>query len=136
MGSVHQAINNLGVEVIIIPPGCTGLVQPVDVGYNKPFKNLVHDQYDEWMVHESEDLTKPPRRTDIAQWVSAAEQKMKGSTIINAWMRHDLEYFPRTSIEVQVPPVINVPIMAENDATNRISDIEDESEDGSAVMEI
>ena len=38
MGSVVNAIQALGVEVDFIPPGCTGMVQPVDVGYNKPFK--------------------------------------------------------------------------------------------------
>ncbi len=41
MGTVNQAINDLGVEVIIIPPGCTGVTQPIDVGYNKPFTNHV-----------------------------------------------------------------------------------------------
>ena len=42
--------NDLGVEVIILPPGCTGVTQPVDIGYNKSFKNLIRDQYEEWMV--------------------------------------------------------------------------------------
>jgi hypothetical protein len=35
-GAVVRAIQALGVEVKFIPPGCTGMVQPVDVGYNKP----------------------------------------------------------------------------------------------------
>ena len=60
MGSVNRAINDLSCEVIIIPPGCTGLTQPVDVGYNKPFKNLVRDKYEDWMVMDSADLTVPP----------------------------------------------------------------------------
>ncbi len=38
MPSVNTAIKDLGLEVIIIPPGCTGLTQPINVGYNKPFK--------------------------------------------------------------------------------------------------
>ena len=45
MGSVINAIQVLGVEVEFIPPGCTGLVQPVNVGYNKAFKAKVKDQY-------------------------------------------------------------------------------------------
>ena len=61
MASVNHAINDLGVEVIIIPPGCTGLTQPVDVGYNKPFKDRLRDQYKEWMMEPDRDLTKPPR---------------------------------------------------------------------------
>lgn len=46
MASVHNAINDLGVEIIIVPPGCTGLTQPNDVGFNKPFKNRMRDQYE------------------------------------------------------------------------------------------
>ena len=43
---VHtMVINDLSVEVIIIPPGCTGLTQPIDVGYNKPFKNHMRKCY-------------------------------------------------------------------------------------------
>ena len=45
MGSVVNAIQALGVEVDFIPPGCTGIVQPVDVGYNKPFKTTLREQY-------------------------------------------------------------------------------------------
>ena len=44
MVSVNAAINNFGEVVIIIPPGCTRLTQPVNVGYNIPFKDHVHEQ--------------------------------------------------------------------------------------------
>ena len=135
MGSVNRAINDLGVEVIIIPPGCTGITQPVDIRYNKPFKGLVRDQYEEWMVKDSEDLSVPPRRVDIARWIVHAEKNMKQSTLVNAWMRHDLEYFPRASLVVDVPLEVNVPT-GEDDATNLISDMEagsDEDDAGAVV---
>ena len=38
LGTVADAIHKLGVELEFIPPGCTGLVQPIDVGFNKPYK--------------------------------------------------------------------------------------------------
>ena len=34
--SITTVIQNLGVEVFFIPPGCTGLVQPMDVEINSP----------------------------------------------------------------------------------------------------
>jgi hypothetical protein len=47
MGFVISTIQALGVEVEFIPPGCTGLVQPDNIGYNKSFKTKVKDQYSE-----------------------------------------------------------------------------------------
>ncbi len=38
MASVTNAIADLGIEIISIPGGCTGLCQPLDVRINKPFK--------------------------------------------------------------------------------------------------
>jgi hypothetical protein len=38
MATVVNAIQDFGVQVEFIPPGCTGLLQPVNVGYNKVFK--------------------------------------------------------------------------------------------------
>ena len=52
MGSVVMAIQNLGVEVEHIPGGCTYLCQPVDVGVNKPFKKLIRDKWEQWMISE------------------------------------------------------------------------------------
>ena len=130
MGSVNRAINALGVEVIIIPPGCTGVTQPVDVGYNKPFKGLVRDQYEEWMVKDSDDLSTPPCRVNVARWIVAAERDMKLSTKVNAWMRHDLEYFPRARPVVDVPPVVQVSTV--DDVPDLISDMEAGSNDDAA----
>ncbi len=44
-GPVVRAIQELGVQVEFIPPGCTGMVQPVDVGYNKALKSNFCVQY-------------------------------------------------------------------------------------------
>jgi hypothetical protein len=41
MASVVQMIQKLGVEVKHIPGGCTSLCQPVDINFNKPFKDCV-----------------------------------------------------------------------------------------------
>ena len=137
MGSVNRAINDLGVEVIIIPPGCTGLTQPVDVGYNKPFKGLIRDKYEEWMIKESEDLTKPPRRVDIAHWIVKSEQEMSATTLRNAWMRHDLEYFPCGSTVVSENVNVNdvsVSTVPENVNVNDVSAMV--SDGGTVVSDI
>jgi hypothetical protein len=44
MGLIVNAIQALGVQVEFIPAGCTGLVQPVNAGFNKAFKCTMHDK--------------------------------------------------------------------------------------------
>ena len=62
MSSVVYAIQDLRIEVDYIPGGCTGLVQPLDVGVNKPLKNLIRRKWEENMLEEGLAMTvsKPP----------------------------------------------------------------------------
>ena len=52
MASVTNAIADLGIKIISIPGGCTGLCQPLDVRINKPFKAHVRNLWEEWMIEE------------------------------------------------------------------------------------
>jgi hypothetical protein len=38
--SIVQKIQELGIQVEFIPPGCTGLLQPIDGGYNKASRQI------------------------------------------------------------------------------------------------
>ena len=72
MSSVVHAIQDLGIEVDHIPGGCTGLVQPLDVGVNKPLKNQIRRKWEEYMLEEGLAMTvsKPPTRQRMATWVT------------------------------------------------------------------
>ena len=93
--SAVEAIQSLGAEVEFIPPGCTGLVQPVNVGFNKPFKAKLRAQFSEWMMRQDPDQPTPaasPR--DIVEWIMEAEREDRDETIRNAWKKTDFLYFP------------------------------------------
>jgi hypothetical protein len=97
MALVVQRIQELGVEVKHIPGGCTSLCQPVNVGFNKPFKDRVHQTWQSWMiaegvVHGTKSL---PTRLDVATWVAnaMAEMKREGGIIWNAWRKTGYEWF-------------------------------------------
>jgi hypothetical protein len=107
MGSVVQRIQELGIEVRHIPGGCTSLCQPVDVGFNKPFKDRVRKQWLSWMIAEGivHGTTTPPSRRDVAGWVdrAMAEMKREERIIQNAWRKTGYEWFPKEVAEISSP---------------------------------
>jgi hypothetical protein len=78
MVSVVYKIQELGVEVKHIPGGCTSLCQPVDVGFNKPFKSRIQKMWIKWMIAKGikEGTTSLPMRRNIAVWVDKAKAQM------------------------------------------------------------
>jgi hypothetical protein len=97
MASVVNRIQEMGVEVIHIPGGCTSLCQPVDVGFNKPFKDRIRRLWIRWMIAEGLTTGKmtSPTREQVAGWIDAALTEMRSTpTIIkNAWKKSDYEWF-------------------------------------------
>lgn len=95
MAEVVTQITNLGCEVRIIPGGCTRLVQPVDVGANKPFELCLCKYCEEWMLQKglaaaaADDQSKvPPPTCDlITKWCSAAYKSVPTQALHNAWRR-------------------------------------------------
>ncbi len=95
MGRIVNGIQALGVEVDFIPPRCTCMVQPVDVGYNKPFKAKVREQYCNWMFAQDPDKAMPAaKRCDVAEWILMAERNMTEASIKNAWRKTGFSWFP------------------------------------------
>ena len=61
------------VDVALVPDGCTKYIQPPDISWNKPFKQIVTEQYDRWMAEGVHALTaagnmKAPPRRKIFAW--------------------------------------------------------------------
>jgi hypothetical protein len=79
MASVVYKIQELGVKVKHIPGGCTSLCQPVDVGFNKPFKSHNQKMWIKWMIAKGikESTTSSPTRHKVAVWVYEAMVQMK-----------------------------------------------------------
>ena len=97
MALVVNQIQEMGMEVIHIPGGCTGLCQPVDVGFNKPFKDRLRDLWINWMIDEglATGTTTSPSRKVVAEWIDAiiAEMKIETTIVKNAWLKTGFEWF-------------------------------------------
>ncbi len=93
LGSIADAIQGLGVELEIIPPGCTGLVQPIDIGINKPFKANMRKIYTEWLLGQNADAPIPSAsRLDVSAFILDAVS-IKKESIVNSWRKTGFSYF-------------------------------------------
>jgi hypothetical protein len=92
--------SELGIEVKHIPGRCTSLCQPVDVGFNKPFKSRIQKMWIKWLINEgiNQGTTSLPTRRNVAIcWVNKAMGQMKkGQWIIwNTWLKMGFEGFDK-----------------------------------------
>ncbi len=96
MGTIVNTIQTLGVQVEFIPAGCTGLVQPVDVGFNKAFKCKMRDKFLKRMMGQDLNLPIPgSMHHDVAQWIINAQKNISAETIRNAWRKTGYSYYPK-----------------------------------------
>ena len=49
---IRRTLQSLNTECAIIPGGMTGILQPLDVCINKPFKDRLRVKWQEWMITE------------------------------------------------------------------------------------
>ena len=99
MVSVIDAIQSLGVQVEFVAAGCTGLMQPINVGYNKSFKAKMCEEYTSWMLGQDPDLPIPATtRHQLSEWIIAAQKNISAETIHNAWRKTGYLYYPAMPI--------------------------------------
>jgi hypothetical protein len=70
MQLVVSKIAMLGVGVIHIPGGCTGLCLPLNVGINKSFKHCCHLMLEDWMMNMIDTIGEIREATckEVAVW--------------------------------------------------------------------
>ena len=97
-------IQDLGIEVDHIPGECTDLVQPLDMGVNKPLKNWIRRKWEEYMLEVGLAMTvsKPPTWQQMATWVTEYLDDLGEHIIKAAWRRKGYSYFPQEQVQVQV----------------------------------
>ncbi len=96
MALILNKISELGIEVIHIPGGCTGLCQPLNVGVNKPFNHRVHDLWEEWMtdmLHKEGEISDTTCE-EVADWTAIVYWQLMGSKILkNVWQKTGYDWF-------------------------------------------
>jgi hypothetical protein len=89
-------ISKLGIEVIHIPGGCTGLCQPLNIGMNKPLKHCLHDLWEEWKtdMHDKEGEICDAMHKEVVERMAIVYWQMMGSKFLtNAWQKTRYDWF-------------------------------------------
>jgi hypothetical protein len=95
MGLIVNGIQALGVQIEFIPAGCMGLVQPVNVGFNKAFKCKMRDEFLKWLMLQDPNVPIPGSSCyNVAQWIIDAQKNINSKTIRNAWRKTGFSYYP------------------------------------------
>ena len=71
---VTRSVEATNTDIAVIPGGLTGILQPLDVSINKPFKDGLRRRWVEWMAAEQYTFTaggnmRAPPLITLAQWV-------------------------------------------------------------------
>jgi hypothetical protein len=53
--TVLQACNT---DLVVIPGGMTSILQALDVVVNKPFKDYLREQYEDWLINNQHEYTR------------------------------------------------------------------------------
>ena len=84
---VAASLKSSKIDQVIIPGGCTKYVQAPDLVWNKPFKAICTQKYDEWLAEEgilnetAEGNLKAPPRKRIVQWILDSRASLSNEVI-------------------------------------------------------
>jgi hypothetical protein len=92
MENVKERLRQGNTDTVIIPGGCTSLLQPLDVCINRPFKTHLRRLYTEWMataVHETTPTgrVKKPELTLICEWIITVWDSIPENLVINSFKK-------------------------------------------------
>jgi hypothetical protein len=95
MGSVVNCIQEVGIEVLHIPAGCTYLCQPIDVEINKPLKDAMREKWEPWMTTGGivNGIAKEPTHQQVENWLVDAYTNIPTNVCRNAWKKSKYVWF-------------------------------------------
>ena len=83
--AVKDAFDQCKTTLVVIPGGCTPVLQPLDISLNKPLKGYIRHSWTQYMLTESEKgnaKIQPPSKSLILEWIKAAQDKLESNPVI------------------------------------------------------
>jgi len=77
-------------SLAVIPGGCTSICQPLDVSINKPFKEYLKMEWNEWMCSGGNGVTaggylRCASISDVCKWVKNAWDNVSSELILHSF---------------------------------------------------
>lgn len=93
---------DIGIEVHVIPGGCTSLTQPCDIGINKPFKDRLKRKWWTWIENggRHRSIFNNPSRETIGKWIDESWSALPEAIVRSSWRKTDYDYFEGEEEEV------------------------------------
>ena len=79
-------------DLVHIPGGCTGILQPADVSWNRPFEAHIQESYDEWLFFGEKSFTpkgnrRAPSLATFLKWIKDAWDKVTPDIIVRSFKK-------------------------------------------------
>ena len=89
---VKWVLKNSCTDVAVIPGGMTSLLQPLDIGVNKPFKDNLRQYWNKWMLDGNHTFTpagriRKPDLHQICQWILDNWNSISPDTIKRSFLK-------------------------------------------------
>ena len=83
--TVREAFDKCGTKLLVIPGGCTSVLQPLDLSINKPLKSYIRQSWCQYMIDETDkgvSKVRCPPKEAVIEWILQAQQKIEERSMI------------------------------------------------------
>ena len=91
---LEDSLKQVNIMRVMIPPHYTSVIQPCDVGINKPLKDRLKHRVGQWMREKHRtiafgDKLTIPKRADILEWISEVWERFQSEIVKNTFKGKD-----------------------------------------------